>query len=144
MTILILRANFDRNNRIAVGGVFGAANVYGGEGGFVVDRNMAFLAERRVELDIGKADVQVIDCLLLSLNILYLPLVCKLIAVQFYTIVTSRIVQDIFKRFRQLYHEVRFVCFSCVLVRSVVQWGISETKQVLLQEKTGKKEEETI
>jgi hypothetical protein len=74
MTILILRANFDRNNRIATGGVFGATIVYGGN--FVVDRNMAYLAGRRVELDKGKAHVQVIDCLLLSLNILYLPLVC--------------------------------------------------------------------
>jgi hypothetical protein len=99
------------------------------EGNFVVDRNMAYLAGRRMELDKGnKAHVQVIYCLSLSLNILYLPLVCKLIAVQFYTIVTSRIVEDIFKRFRQLYHEVRFVCFSCVLVRSVVLWGISETE----------------
>jgi hypothetical protein len=92
------------------------------EGNFVVDRNMAYLAGRRMELDKGnKAHVQVIYCLSLSLNILYLPLVCKLIAVQFYTIVTSRIVEDIFKRFRQLYHkvrsyEVRATCFFILLL----------------------------
>jgi hypothetical protein len=92
------------------------------EGNFVVDRNMAYLAGRRMELDKGnKAHVQVIYCLSLSLNILYLPLVCKLIAVQFYTIVTSRIVEDIFKRFRQLYHkvrsyEVRTTCFFILLL----------------------------
>jgi hypothetical protein len=82
MTILIVRANFDRNNGIVAGGVFGA-KMYMGGGDFVVDRNMAYLAGRRMELDKSKAHVQVIYCLSLSLNILYLPLVCKLIAVLF-------------------------------------------------------------